>query len=362
MDPAHTYIVIMAGGGGTRLWPQSRRSRPKQYLPLCPGGETLLAATVRRVRPLCPIERTLVVTAAEQVAEVRRCVPELPVDNIIVEPIGRNTAPCIGLAALVAARRDPQAVLAVLPSDHYIGDEPAFQAVLARALEVAGAGHVVTIGVRPTRPETGYGYIQVGPGEGGVHVAESFTEKPDAERAARYLQAGTYLWNSGTFFFPARRIRAEIDRHLPPLSALLAELAEHPERLGALYGQAPAISIDYAVMERLGRQHVSEAEAIRVVAGDFGWNDVGSFTALCDLHPSDEAGNQAIGGGPAPLFHEAARNLVFSTTPQLVVCAHVEDLLVAVTEEAILVLPKARAQEVREVVACLKESGRSEYL
>jgi len=363
------FVVIMAGGGGTRLWPHSRRGRPKQFLPMLPGGETLLGATVRRTSGLLPLEATLVVTTAEQVSEVRRTVPGLPLDNILVEPVGRNTAPCIGLAALSVLRRDPGAVMAVLPSDHYVKDEGAFQGLLEQALRVADRGHVVTIGVCPTRPETGYGYIELGdpmPDDGSaVRLATAFVEKPSRERAAEYIASGRFLWNSGMFAFPARRILDELHRHVPPLGSLLDELYARPEHTAVRYLEAPALSIDYAVMEKLGAAAVGKDAAIRVLAGEFGWNDVGSFTAVSALAESDAQGNHVLADKAAiapPILIDARENLVWTSGRRMVAALGVEGLIIAVTDDAVLVLPQRRAQEVREVVARLQASGQSELL
>lgn len=395
MTHAHTFIVILAGGGGTRLWPHSRKSRPKQFLPMLPGGETLLAATVRRTRSLAPIERTLVVTTAEQVEELRLCVPELPLDNILIEPLGRNTAPCIGLAAVAVRRRDPEAVMAVLPSDHFVADEASFIRTLRRALACAAAGHIVTLGIRPTHPETGYGYIQLGgsdvpaaadpagadkdpPPREPIWRAAAFVEKPTAARARDYLQAGNFVWNSGTFFFPAQRILDELHRHLPALGAILDDLADSPEHTAVRYPEAPAISIDYAVMERLGEQQVGPAAAIRVLSGDFGWNDVGSFAAVPLLHPADEQQNYIVRaaaepvekgalppqppGAPEPMLVDSSGNLVWNSGHQLIAALGVTGLVIAVTGDVVLVMPRERAQDVRELVTRLQNSGRGHHL
>jgi mannose-1-phosphate guanylyltransferase len=231
---------------------------------------------------------------------------------------------------------------------------------LRKAVAVAEKGHIATIGIRPTRPETGYGYIQLGPkGEDDAYVVERFIEKPDLAHAEAYLRAGTYLWNAGTFFFPAARILNELATHQTQLMTLLLELEQNPEHLAARYGEAPSISIDYAVMERL------PPKTLRVLPGDFGWNDVGSFAALSDLHPKDEAHNVALaseGGAAKTVFVDAHRNIVWSNTKQLVSTAFVSDLIVVATEDAILILPRERAQDVKQVVETLNKSKRSEYL
>lgn len=367
------YVVIMAGGGGTRLWPHSRRSHPKQFLPILPPhGDSLLAATVRRTMPIFPLAATFVVTTAEQVTEVRRCLPELPLDNIIVEPTGRNTAPCIGLAVSMIARRagagaDP--TIAVLPSDHHVQDEAAFQRVLAQALDVAEQGHVVTIGIQPTRPESGYGYIELDRSSGGelrhVHLANAFIEKPSRERALTFLAAGNYLWNSGMFFFSARRILDELRHHLPELAALLKDIDEHPEHLPILYPEAKAISIDCAVMEKLGASTAGPQAAIRVLAGHFGWSDVGSFASIGELVTPDAQGNHILGGPSAAsstiLLH-SHNNVVWSSTPQVITAVGVEGLVIAVTDDVILILPQGCAQDVRDVVTYLHSNGHSELL
>jgi len=355
MSKPEAFALILAGGGGTRLWPASRRKEPKQLLTL--GGDTsLLAGTFARVGRVLGNKNTLIVTAADQAEAIAKALPDLPPENLVVEPAARNTAPAVGLGAAVVARRaGDDARLAVLPSDAFIGDEPAFAKVLSKALEEAGET-IVTIGLKPTRPETGYGYIQRGALVcDGVYQVARFVEKPNAATAAGYLQSGDYLWNSGMFFFTAGRLLTEARTHMPELSNILDAIraAKDPKaEAEAKYPRAPKISIDYGIMEK--------AKGLRVVPGDFGWNDVGSWSALFDIRPNDAAGNVAVGD----VVLSDVKGSVVMALPgaPLVGVVGCEDLVVVSTKDAILVVKKDRAQEVRAIVDALSAAGRKELL
>ncbi|MSP61132.1 MAG: mannose-1-phosphate guanylyltransferase [Myxococcales bacterium] len=349
------WVVILAGGSGTRLWPLSRRRLPKQFLPLLPGDETLLAATARRCSSIVPGERVLVVTAASQVEEVRRALPWLPSENVVAEPLARNTAPCIGLAALAVRARDPDGVMAVLPSDQAVRDERAFIAAVQQALVTAAAGEVVTLGIHPTRPETGFGYIHCGPPSEQQPWARRvlrFVEKPDHATALGYLASGEYLWNAGMFFFSAARILDEIGRHMPDLGRILDTIAADPAQVDSLYPTAPRISIDYGVMEKL-------PGAMYVVPADIGWSDVGSWAALPEVRPPDSDGNTVVGEAIAI---DARGNVLVGDGRIVVAAVGVSDLVIIATADAVLVLPKERAQDVKKIVEALEAARRDPYL
>jgi mannose-1-phosphate guanylyltransferase len=357
-EAGRTWAVVMAGGSGTRFWPLSRRMQPKQFLPLAGGGRSLLAETVRRIRPLIPPERVLVVTAEPLAERARRELPEVPPENVLAEPTGRNTAPCVGWTAAHVLRRDPEGRLAVLAADHYVAREDVFLDVVRRALDAAQGEVLVTIGIRPTRPETGYGYLELGEPLGeGVFRVRRFVEKPNRARAEQFLASGNFLWNSGMFFFRAAAIRAAIRAHLPGLGEALdrfddaAAQGREEEVVRAEYGSLPSVSIDYGVMEK--------AAEVAVVPGDFGWSDVGNWTSAWELAPKDGLGNavasDAVLVGSAGCYVRAPEGKV-------VALVGVRDLVIVDTEEALLVVPRERAQEVRAVVDELARRGRSDRL
>jgi mannose-1-phosphate guanylyltransferase len=356
------FAVIMAGGAGTRFWPASRSLRPKQLLPLAgTDNETLLAATVRRLKPLVGDADVIVVTGEHLAEGTARAVPQVSPEHILREPTPRNTAPCIAWANATVARLDPDAVVMVLPSDHFIGDEAKFQKVLRTAIASAERGRVTTVGIVPTRPETGYGYIEVGDVlEGEARAVKRFVEKPDRARAESFVEAGParYLWNAGMFFFRARDMAALLERHLPSIASGVARMdaakgSERDALVREVFPTLQSISIDHGVMEK--------AEGLAVVPGDFGWNDVGSWQSAWELAERDASGN-ALGQGDIAI--DAKNNLVRSlgTSKKTIALVGVDDLVVVETEDAILVIPRERAQDVRLVVEELKSRGKTGLL
>jgi mannose-1-phosphate guanylyltransferase len=343
------YAVIMAGGAGTRFWPASRALRPKQLLPLS-GGAPLLAETVRRLAPLVTEDRVIVVTGEHLAEGTSKAVPGVPKDQILKEPAPRNTAPCIAWANAVVSRLDPEAVVAVLPSDHFIGDEPAFRKVLEQAIESARGGRVTTIGIVPTRPETGYGYIELGDDLGnGVRKVARFVEKPNRETAEKFLAGKRHLWNAGMFFFRVKDMTALVEKHLPELATGITKIDADASTLASVFPTLPSVSIDVGVMEK--------AEGLAVVPGDFGWNDIGSWESAWELGTKDANGNALE---ESSIAIDAKNNLVRSK--KAVAIVGVNDLVVVDTEDALLVMPRDRAQDVRLVIEELKKRNAKNLL
>jgi mannose-1-phosphate guanylyltransferase len=358
--------LVMAGGGGTRLWPASRPDRPKQLLDprLGSTGGSLLGDTIERLEGLVQPEDVHVVTTAEQFDAIRAALPAIEADQIIVEPRGRNTAPCIALGVVeLRARRGrsvDDATLIVLPADHHVADPRGFRRFAAAACAHAEAADaVVTLGIEPDHPATGFGYIErdprplsAVPGDDGVEVfaARSFEEKPDADRARRHLATGRHLWNAGIFIMPVRRIAAELERHCPTTWKALNDArsaAADPERLAEAYARLAAEPIDVAVMEKL--------DDLRVVPARIGWTDLGSWSALHGMVEHDEAGNAVLTAtGTSATLLDVERCLVWSEDAQVGVIG-VRDLCIVSSGGRILVCPRDRAEEVRALVERLRD-------
>lgn len=356
MDFERIVAVIMAGGGGTRFWPRSRRARPKQFLAF-DGQTSLLRQTVERLEGLVPPERTFVITGREHVELAKRH-SRLPASSIIGEPVGRDTAACIGLGALLARRIREDAVLLVLSADHLIQPVDRFQGSLRRAAELAAStGQIVTIGIRPDRAATGYGYVEIGERvdeeEPAAHRVVRFREKPDLETARRFLLAGRYLWNSGMFAFTADAILSALQRHLPELHGQLAAIGNpaSAEELAGVYPGLPAISIDYGVLEK-------EAGKL-VIESAFEWDDLGTFEAVARHAEKHEDGNLSRG---ETCFIETKNCLVDNDGEGLVVVQGLEDVLVVRTNDAVLVMPRKEVQKVKDVVRELEERGFGDSL
>lgn len=364
LNSEHYYAVIMAGGGGTRLWPLSRQARPKQMLRLI-EERTLFQTSVERLEGLFPPERILVVTVAEQAEQLRAQCPDIPEENYLLEPLPRGTASVVGMAAVALRHRDPQAVMAILTSDHYIGNEEKFRQLLAAAREVAEDEYLVTLGIAPTFAATGYGYIQRGEslGEyGGLEVYRvlRFKEKPDEESAREMLQSGDHSWNSGMFVWRVEQILAEFERQMPELNQALQEIAqswgtsERQETLKRVWPEIEPETIDYGIMEGARRVGVIPAEGLN-------WSDVGSWDSLFDVLPADDNGNIVMGGEHVGL--ETNDSLIYvEPEHRLIVTIGVEDLVVVDTGDVLLVCRVDQAQKVREVVKKLEQEEGEEYL
>jgi mannose-1-phosphate guanylyltransferase len=360
----HTYAVIMAGGGGTRLWPISRRETPKQLLPLL-GKETLFQSTVARLEKLFPPERILVVTVAEQAREMQKQVPSIPVENYLIEPAPRGTASVVALAAAVLRKRDPDAAMAIQTSDHYIRNRDLFHYLIGAAFEVAQKNYLVTLGITPTYPSTGYGYIEQGaPLEGGhkypVYTVERFREKPDQETAQQLLRSGNHSWNSGMFVWRADTILGEIERQMPALFEVVSKIAEAwgaPEQdkvVQASWFGLKSQTIDYGVMEK--------AEHVAVLpAGGLGWNDVGSWDSLFEVLLPDMNGN--VSTNAQHLALDTHNTLVYSKTEErLVVTIGLDDIVVVDAGDVIMICQVDQSQKVKDVVEHLKKHHQEKYL
>jgi mannose-1-phosphate guanylyltransferase len=359
----HTYAVIMAGGGGTRLWPISRKKHPKHALPLL-GERTLFQSALDRLEGFIPAEKILVVTTAEQAKELKKQAPQLLRGNFLIEPEPRGTASVVGLAAAILAKRDPEAVMIVLTSDHYIRNYDLFHLVMRVAVQVARKNYLVTLGITPTFLATGYGYIQRDADlpekfDYPVYRVLRFTEKPDEAKARSMLASGDHSWNSGMFVWRVARILEEIARQMPDLKAALDRISfawGKSNQEAALKAEWPRLkpeTIDYGIMEHATNVAVLPASGLD-------WSDVGSWDSLFDVLLPDDNGNVVVNSEHMAL--ETCDSLIYSTGKKLVVTIGVEDLIVVDSNDALLVCRRDKAQQVRQVIENLKKSKQADYL
>ena len=344
----HLNVVILAGGSGTRLWPLSTPSFPKQFLPL-PNGNSMIQETLARVAPLAPPEQTWVVTGRSMTGLVREHLPIVPQNHILGEPSGRNSAPAIAWIAATIARRDPEAIMIILSADHVIAEVETFRQALRLAQKTAAQGHLVTLGIKPTAPETGYGYIryanQIGEGFGHqVFVGERFVEKPDLATARSYLADGHYVWNSGMFIWQTRTILRELHTHLPEVIHKVDQIVDAmgtPQEqtiLDEIWPTIQSISIDYGIMEK--------AAQFAVIPADIGWNDVGNWEQYGALFPSDEQGVKRMG------THEdlGSQNIfVYNNTPRQIFTIGLENIIVVEMDDKTVICHIRDVQRVKEI-------------
>jgi mannose-1-phosphate guanylyltransferase len=360
-DTKRMFGVVMAGGGGTRLWPKSRERYPKQMHALV-TEKPLVQDTTERLQRILGEDRVYIVTNAHHAKVIESTMPFMA-GKMIIDPYRRDTAPCIGLAAVYLSKIDPDAVMGVFPSDPYIGIEDSFAQVVKVGGKLAAAGHVVTVGILPTGPETGYGYIEMGDAVEAadgvpVHRVRRFVEKPSKEKAEEYVAAGRYLWNSGMFMWSIPTVLSLFEKHMPDTFARLMRIREAigtPNEAAVVdreYREMDKISIDYGIMEKL--------DDILVVPGAFDWNDIGNWATVCDITPKDTDGN--VVQAHRHIGIDTTDSLIVGTGGRVVATIGVNDLIIIDTEDAILICRKDRAQDVKKIVDKLKERDLHEYL
>lgn len=357
------YALIMAGGQGTRLWPMSRQATPKQLLPLV-DEHSMFQTSIKRIESILQPQNIFIVTGKNYAEELHNDAPEIPKDNFIIEPYGKNTAPALGLAMAYIQSRDPDATVAILTADHHIADKDKFCRVLETAYEVAQDGKIVTLGISPSYPSTGFGYIQAGDvlteiNDFTIYESKRFTEKPDIVRATQFLASGKYSWNSGMFIWKVADAMRDLERYQPAMYALFTYLQstfdtpDYQDKLNDIWEKMPRESIDFAIMEK--------ADNIAVIPVDIGWSDVGSWSSLYDILPQDKFGNCIKGEATDNRVILDTRNtLVYSN--RLTVAIGVQDIVVVDTDDVILICHKDRTEDVKEVVNYLKDNGSEEYL
>jgi len=355
-----SYAIIMAGGVGARFWPYGTSKLPKQFLPIADSSDTMLQLTVKRLKDIIPLDCTYIITNKQYTGEVKKQIPKIPTGNIIGEPIGRNTAPCIGLASLILKQFDEQAKMLVVPADHMIENVDEFSSVVNTGLKfVEEKDAIVTLGIVPTHPETGYGYIQyiedaffnVPDADVGIYKVKTFAEKPTLETANIFLESGDFLWNSGMFIFRADTMLGEMQKHLPDLYHALQKIEEaihthqYQKVLQQVFAEIKGISIDYGIMEK--------AKNVYVIKAKFKWSDLGSWDEVFRIKTKDKNKNVILGD---TFVKDSANNLIMSPKG-IVGVIGVDNLIIINTKEGLLICKRDRSQEVKEIVDYLKRKG-----
>lgn len=362
----HTFALVLAGGGGTRLWPKSREKTPKQFLKLV-DSDTLMQNTVNRINKLIPWERIIVVTNEKYQSEVAKQLPQLPKQNILAEPEKKDTALAMLVGAVYAKAQDPEAIIINCASDHVLTDEAEFLRVMTAASKVAGEDkYLVSVGITPTRPATGFGYIRIGEDIKKINAGlalfkvESFTEKPNRATAQAFISTGSYFWNANMYVWSAKALITAFEKHMSEMMDLVHPLLKLPtsefqKALPAIYAASPAIAIDYAISEK--------AENLTLIPGDFGWNDVGDWKVVHELGTKNLENNVIISEDTSyqALTYKSQNNLIH-TNGRLVALAGVNDMVIVDTDEILMIVPKSESQDVKKLVERLKEENKKEYL
>lgn len=363
---AHTYALILAGGGGTRLWPKSRNQTPKQFLSLV-GPDTMLQYSANRISKLVPWHKIIVVTNLKYKDEIAKQLPQILPENILSEPEKKDTALAMLTGALYAKNQDPDAVIINCASDHVVSDENEFNHVMSSAATVAAeSNQLVTVGITPTRPATGFGYIKIGTelkradSKLPLFKVDSFTEKPNAATAQAFISTGKYFWNANMYVWAAKSLIAAFEKYKPEFiertqSLVDVSIEDFHKNLSAVYTDAEAISIDYAISEK--------ADNLVLIPGDFGWNDVGDWKVVYDLSMKNLEGNVVIGGQDKQhtLAIKSQSNLIH-TNGRLIALVGVNDMIIIDTDEILMIVPKNQSQDVKKLVERLKEEKKNEYL
>jgi mannose-1-phosphate guanylyltransferase len=362
----HSYALILAGGGGSRLWPKSRKVKPKHLLKLVSNEKTMLQETAERIAPLIPWKNIFVVTTQDHVEETKKQLPKLPEENLVVEPFGRNTALAMGFGATYIKVRDPEAVIVNLAADHLVDNEGRFRKIVRAALEAANSGdYLVTIGVYPTFPHTGLGYIHSDDelrkmGGLPIFTVQGFTEKPDLATAQAFIATKEYFWNANLYTYRAEVVLRTINQYLPKLGKELKKIEENigkdkeREVVRSVYDRAVDTQFDKGVSEK--------ADNILMIPGDFGWNDVGDWAVLHEVSPTNRGTHTLIGNQDSDLISFDSESCLVHASNRLVALVGLENIVVIDTEDALLVCPRERAQDVKKLVEKLKEEGKERYL